>query len=192
MFRTKTLVLAGILAGLLLGCSGCATILGGIIGHQSGELAAGLAIGAAIDFGDNIANGVGQMLAVDQKEFRPYARVDSDAGKIRLPRRGFSVDRTKDLLADIQPRFQQAGWTYQRIQLKTGFYLTNYEHSETWQCTNAEGQPFDLKIKMAWKKDSQFDIRIPSSSQADKSSITLEIFGWLEDSVMGRPQPKIE
>ena len=185
MLFSRWILFVTVLAGVLCCCSGCATILGGIIGHQSGELAAGLAIGAAVDFGDNIINGVGQMLSDDQKEFRQHAMVDSEAGKITLPRRGFSVDRTKALLSDIQPRFEDAGWTHERIKLKTGFYVTNYTHSETWRCANSDGQPFELDIKMGWQKDSRLDIQIPPDSKADKSSVTLEIYGWLEDCVLG-------
>ncbi len=184
MCRMKQAFLAIVLAGITFCCSGCATILGGIIGHQSGELAAGLAIGAAVDFGDNIVNGVGQMLADDQKEFRQRAVVDSDAGTIQLPRKGFSVDRTKSLLAKIQPRFEEAGWTYERTRLKTCFSFSNYVHDETWRCTDASGQPFELDIQMGWKKDSKLKVQIPSGSEAKRSEVTLQIYGWLEETVM--------
>ena len=76
-------------------CCSCATILGGIIGHQSGELAAGLAIGAAIDFGDDLVRGICYMTADIPKEFQNNSQVNTDEGTIQLPGIAFNADRMR-------------------------------------------------------------------------------------------------
>lgn len=72
-------------------CSGCATILGGIIGYQSNEMWAGAAIGAALDFGGDIANGLGQMLTDKETRFEQKVSLDSEQGTIELARSDFSL-----------------------------------------------------------------------------------------------------
>ena len=178
--------LAVVLAGVVFCCSGCATILGGIIGHQSGELAAGLAIGAVVDFGETIVTSVGQMTANQAKEFRLRTVVDSDTGRIELPKKAFSVDRTKQLLGQMQPNFQEAGWTWQRTRMNSNFSVTDYHHSETWRCTDAAGQSFTVDINMGWKKDSTFQVCVPADSTADRSAVTLQLYAWLEDQIVNK------
>ncbi len=190
-FLTRS-ALAILLIGICCFSSGCATILGGIIGHQSGEMGAGLAIGAAIDYGDNVVIGVGQMLTDQQKEFREKTLVDSQKGEIKLSLWGFSVDRTKELLSGLQARFKQAGWTYQRTKLDTHFdlFTLDYKEEQTWACRTDAAAAFNLDIKMGWHKDPTITVQVPDESTADKAAITQQIYNGLEQIVLGPPPDK--
>ena len=187
MKHFKIVVLASVLISICCLSSGCATILGGIIGHQSGELAAGLAIGAALDFGDNVVIGVGQMLTDQQEEFREKTLVDSDKGEIELSLWGFSVDHTKELLSALQGRFKQAGWSYRRAKLDSCFDLfsLNYTEKQIWACETDAPAAFNLDIEMGWHKNPKIAVKVSEGSTADRSAITNQIYNWLEEIVLG-------
>jgi len=85
----------GVLLSVYLCCSGCATILGGIIGHQSGEAVAGAAIGAAIDFGDDIVNGIGLFLTDKKTRFEQKVSLNSEEGNMEFAKSDFSANKGK-------------------------------------------------------------------------------------------------
>jgi len=99
----KTFALCVVLLACLC-CSGCATILGGIIGYQSGELVAGAAIGAALDFGGDIANGIGQLLTAKEVRFEQTVSLDSENGKIEFAKSDFSPEKMEKLMRKLNVR----------------------------------------------------------------------------------------
>ena len=164
---------------ILMTCSGCATMLGGIIGYQSGELAAGLAIGAAVDFGGVVVTGVGKMLTDEKKEFRKNAQIDSDTGQITLPANAFSCNKFEKVLKKLQSGFQKNGWSHSM----TNKTVSGDNKCQTWQCTTAEGESFKFITECRKRQDPIIKIELPPNKQEEKSNITMQIYQWLEEAV---------
>ena len=139
----KTFALSMVLLAYLC-CSGCATILGGIIGHQSGELAAGAAIGAALDFGGDIANGIGYLLTDKKTRFQQKVSLDSEQGKIEFAQSDFSAKKIERLMRKLEKKFEQNGWLYTMGQKKRMTGRTQL--LEKWACKNSDGYEFELSV----------------------------------------------
>lgn len=180
----KICALCVVLSGYLC-CSGCATILGGIIGYQSGELAAGLAIGAALDFGGDIANGVGQLLTDKEVRFEQTVSLDTEAGKIEFAKSDFSAEKMERLVRKLEKKFEQNGWSYTMVQKKrrTGRTLL----SEIWQCQDSDGNEFDLSILQEKCKDAQISIITTDEDAFSRHTITIKIYNWLKEATI-RPK----
>lgn len=189
---TRHVLFVLLLSFIALTCNGCATILGGIIGHQSGELCAGLAIGAAVDFGDDIVRGVCQVTAREenlQKDFQEKSTFDAAKGEITIPICSFSRQRIACLTEKLQDTFQDNNWTCQRT-LKTvktpWFGPTRWE--ENWNCTTAESesvQSFVLKINFRSNRDTEIHIKPADCSAEQTAAITSQVHEWLEQSIPG-------
>ncbi len=157
----KKVLISLVLAIIPCGLTGCATILGGIIGYQSGELAAGMAIGAAVDFGDDIVRGIGQMGAKEKdlrQDFLKKSTLDTKAGKITLPINPFNEERIFTLTQQLRKKFQENGWTCQQTE-KTACWSWSFENSRTekWSCT-ANEQPFEFKVDFNSSRDTRFTV----------------------------------
>jgi hypothetical protein len=193
------------LAAITLTCSGCATILGGIIGYQSGELCAGMAIGAAVDFSGDIARGIGQMTA-DQKDlvrdFNRKSSVNAHEGKITLPVCPFNLNRTMTITDRLQDKFKENGWTFQLKEKTTHDNLFSPRRwEEKWTCTDDQQQPFEFRIDFCSSRDTEFHIQSISCCPSKESSgegepqtnrklskeqtaaITGRIYQWIEEIV---------
>ena len=161
-----------------LTCSGCATILGGIIGYQSGELAAGLAIGAAIDFGDDIARGIGQMTADEKnfsRDFQKKATLNAPKGEITLPINPFNQQRTMEIAQRLRDTMSDHDWTCQLVEKTTHDHLICADRwNETWNCTTDSGQPFAFKIDFCSDRDTRFYIRsVDSCGEQQQPPVAL-------------------
>jgi hypothetical protein len=173
----------GVLLTTYLCCSGCATILGGIIGYQSGEAVAGAAIGAAIDFGDDIVNGIGHLLTDKKTRFEQKVSIDSQEGKIEFAKSDFSASKIEMLMCKLAKKFEQNGWASTLIQKKRLQGRTLL--SEKWQCKDAGGNEFELSVLREKCKDTQILIE-PSDENADKrNAITIHIYNWLKEAAIG-------
>jgi len=178
----KTCALCVLLTAYLC-CSGCATILGGIIGYQSGELAAGLAIGAALDFGGDIANGVGYLLTDKKTRFEQKVSLNSEDGRIEFAKSGFSVDKMEELMRKLEKKFGQNGWSNTMIQKKRLQGRTLL--LEKWQCKDVNGNEFELSILREKCKDTQILIEHTGEDVLSKNAITIEIYNWLKEAAIG-------
>ena len=178
----KTCTLCAVLLGYLC-CCGCATILGGIIGHQSGEMLAGAAIGAALDFGDDIANGIGQLLTDKQTRFEQKVSLDSEEGKIEFDKAGFSTKKMERMMRKLEKQFEQNGWSHTMVQKKRlkGRILL----SEIWRCKDGHGKKFELSILKEKCKDTQILIEPTDEDALSKSEITIEVYNWLKEATLG-------
>ena len=178
----KTFALCVVLLGYLC-CSGCATILGGIIGYQSGELAAGLAIGAALDFGGDIVNGVGQLLTDKEVRFEQKVSLDTEEGKIEFAKSDFSTEKMERLIHNLKKKFEQNGWSYTMVQKKrlTGRTLL----SEKWHCKDGDGKEFELSILKEKCKDTQILIKPTDEDTLSRHAITIEVYNWLKEAAIG-------
>jgi hypothetical protein len=164
-------------------CSGCATILGGIIGYQSGELAAGLAIGAALDFGGDIVNGVGYLLTDKEVRFEQKVSLDTEEGKIEFAKSDFSAEKMERLMRKLEKKFEQNGWSYTMVQKKrhTGRTLL----SEKWRCKDGDDKEFELSILIEKCKDAQISIESADEDASGRHAITVKIYNWLKEAAIG-------
>ena len=178
----KTFALCVVLLSYLC-CSGCATILGGIIGYQSGELVAGAAIGAALDFGDDIVNGIGQLLTDKEVRFEQKVTLDSEEGKIEFAKSDFSAEKMERLMRKLEKKFKQNGWSYTMVQKKrlTGRTLL----SEKWRCKDGDGNEFELSILREKCKDTQILIEPTDEDVLSRNAITIKVYNWLKEAVIG-------
>lgn len=160
-------------------CSGCATIVGAVIGHQSGEMLAGAAIGAAVDFGDDIAVALGQTFGDEHKQLQEKATLDSEKGCIGLPRSAFSVNKLEKLIILLQKKLEQNSWAYTVTKKKVskGRILL----SETWNCQTADNIIFDLMISYKKNHDPTLKITPTQEHTGKKGEITIQIYQWLKD-----------
>jgi len=171
----KSLLTAVLSLALLYG-SGCATIVGAIIGNQSGEVLAGAAIGAALDFGPAIVQGVGQMLAKPEKDIH-QAEIDSSRGQIILPKSAFTSSRLECLTRHLQEIFTQNQWAAGLTQKKKRVGRTVFE--EKWLCKTKDGVEFEMTVRREKNKKPEILVE-PLAENADKrSEITIQVFDWL-------------
>lgn len=178
----KKVILCGLLISVACFCCSCATMLGGIIGHQSGELAAGLAIGAAIDFGDDLVRGICYMTADIPKEFQNNSQVNTDAGTIQLPGIAFSAGRMPAVKRKLKGMMSKHGWEFSVVEKTAHTSLFNKDRfSENWNCVTKDGEEFDLKICYKQDEDPCLRIHVGPDSKGDKVAITSQIYGWLEE-----------
>ena len=178
----KKVLLTTVLAFVAIYTSGCATILGGIIGHQSGEWAAGAAIGAGIDFGGGIVDGIGWMLTDKETRFEQKVSLDSEQGKICLARSDFSLDRVDKLMRRVEKKFEENGWSYKLIEKKMRVGRTLL--SEKWQCANTDGE-FELSVLREKCKGTKITIEPAGDGTLNKSAVTVEIYTWLKEAAVG-------
>lgn len=111
---------------ICLHCNGCATLLGGIIGYQSAELCAGLAIGAAVDFGDDVARGIGQISAKEEsfcKENIENTDLNATAGTIKLPITPFNKERVFTIISRLEETLEKNGWSHQILEKNKPQYM---------------------------------------------------------------------
>lgn len=178
----RKIILGGLLILVACFCCSCATMLGGIIGHQSGELAAGLAIGAAIDFGDDLVRGICYMTADIPKEFQNNSQVNTDAGTIKLPGIAFNVGRMPAVKRMLKGKMTKHGWEFSVVDKTADTSLFSKDRfSENWACLTKDGKEFDLKICYKQDEDPCLSVRVGSNSKGDKVAITSQIYGWLEE-----------
>ncbi|MBC8469420.1 MAG: hypothetical protein H8D56_08100 [Planctomycetes bacterium] len=179
----KTFALCVVLFGYLC-CSGCATILGGIIGYQSGELVAGAAIGAALDFGGDIANGIGQLLTDKEVRFEQTVSLDSEKGKIEFAKSDFSPGKMEKLMRKLEKKFERNRWSYTMVHKKrrTGRTLL----SEKWACRDSDGNEFELSILQEKCKDAHIMIEPADENAHTRHALTIEVYNWLKEAAIGQ------
>jgi hypothetical protein len=161
-------------------CSGCATILGGIIGYQSNEMWAGAAIGAAVDFGGDIANGIGQMLTDKETRFEQKVSLDSEQGSIELAKSDFSDKRVEQMMRSLETQFQRNGWSHtvvekKRMKDRTLLY-------EKWQCKDAQDAEFMLTVLHQKCKPAKISVEQLGQPPINTGVITIQVYEWLKDS----------
>jgi len=176
----RKILLTLFLTAITLYISGCATILGGIIGHQSGEKYAGAAIGAGIDFGPGIVSGIGRMTANPDKAIK-HARIDSQKGQITLPEWAFSSKQLEVLTRQLQNIFQENQWTGNLEEKKREVGRTVFQ--EKWQCKTKNGIEFEMTVLKEKRKRPKISIKVPADNRSKQSEITIQIFDWLPEAL---------
>lgn len=176
----RKILLTLFLTAITLYTSGCATILGGIIGHQSGEKYAGAAIGAGFDFGPGIVRGIGRMFANPEKDIK-QARIDSQKGQITLPEWTFTPKRLEGLTRQMQDIFQENQWTGNLEEKKRE--VGSIVFQEKWQCKTKDGVVFEMTVLKEKRKRPKISIDVPADNRSKQSEITIQIFDWLPEAV---------
>ena len=178
----KKLILCGLLIAVACFCSSCATIVGGIIGHQSGEMAAGMAIGAAVDFGDDLVRGVCYMTADIPKEFKNNSQLNANEGTIQLPGIAFNIDRMRPAKEMLKDKMVENGWKYSVTEKTAKTCLFGKDrYSENWNCHTQQGDVFDLKICYKQDEDAHLKVTVGPESSVGRRAITSQIYDWLEE-----------
>jgi hypothetical protein len=167
----KNLILTLLLLTLTISASGCATILGGIIGHQSGEACAGIAIGAALDFGDDIAKAIGE--AFGNKTVNVY----SELGYVRIDAK---TAREKCLKQKLEKRFAEASW---KILNKESTSKTDKIQSCKYYCQTSDGREFTLEFFTEKKQDLRIYIKTTQENNELQSLITSRIGLWATEII---------
>ena len=196
----KQVIFISLLSVVAFTCGGCATILGGIIGYQSGEMVAGMAIGAAVDFGDDIVRGIGQMTTKEKdlsRDFQKKSTFNAQTGSITLPICPFNQKRTMDLARKLRDTMEKNGWTCQQVEKITHDPLISPDRwIETWHCTTDTELPFAFKIDFSSNRDTRFQVfsiatckqsqtpETPANlTQEQIVTITSQIYKWMEQIV---------
>ncbi len=167
----RAVLLVMFLALMMVYSSGCATILGGIIGHQSGEAGAGMIIGAAVDFGGGIIMGIGEMLG--GKKVNVY----SEQGYIRVNR---DLAKRKNLTHQLQKRFEQLNWQFGESEdVSTGKKIT----ISTYNCRTAEEKEFTLEFISEKGQDLRIYVKPVQQNKEFKILITTQIGTWITEII---------
>lgn len=167
----KNFILTLLLLLTTVCASGCATILGGIIGHQSGEACAGIAIGAAVDFGDDIARAIGE--AFGDKTVNVY----SELGYVRIDAK--TADK-KCLKQKLEKRFAEASW---KILNKQSTLQKDKIKSCKYSCETSDGKKFTLEFFTEKKQDLRIYIKTDDENNELQSLITSRIGLWATEII---------
>jgi len=178
----KSFAFCAVLFGYLC-CSGCATILGGIIGYQSGEAVAGAAIGAALDFGGDIANGIGYLLTDKKTRFEQKVSFDSEEGEIRFAKSEFPAKKMEWLMRKLEKKFERNGWSYTMVQKKRA--TRRILILEKWSCLDDRGIEFELSISQEKCKDARIMIEPIDEDAMSRHEITIKVYNWLKEAATG-------
>ncbi len=182
----KKTLLTLLLTTIAMYTLGCATILGGIIGYQSGELVAGAAIGAAVDFGDDIAEGLGQLFTDKEVRFEQKVSLDSKEGRISLAKSDFSLERVEKLIRKLEKKFEENGWSYTLVEKKNRVGRTLL--SEKWHCKKPDDGEFELSVLREKHKDTQVSIEpVGEEALSSRDAITVQVYTWLKEASLGAP-----
>ncbi len=177
----RRIMLFAVLVLAVFSAGGCATLIGGIIGHQSGEAVAGAIIGAGIDFGGGIIDGIGGLLTPAQKRFEQKSSLDSATGRITLARGEYPVDKVEKMTAALAVKLEENGWS--RTMMEKKIQTGNTLFFEKWQCNNADAQEFTLSVLRERHKDTQVTIETSEESTVNKDAVSVDVYAWLKDSI---------
>ena len=179
------MLLVAALGAMVVGSSGCATILGGIIGNQSGELCAGLAIGAIVD---TITGAIENSREKErekenqqaQTEPQPQARgedlvtVYSDAGYIRVDRR----HEGQELQKKLKEKFAAASWV---CSDEMGGYGDNEVSRDVYKCSTRQGKEFEMEFFREEGEDLRIYVRVPDADEEMRGMITSRVGLWVTE-----------
>lgn len=168
----KKFFLAVILTTITVSSSGCATIIGGIIGYQSGEAVAGAAIGAAIDIVSHISE------AEKEKQKKENVKIFPDMGYLRIDNR---TAQNRNLTDKLLEKFQTLGWQYNEI--KSDSADGNAISSRIWQCRAADSREFTLEVFNEKSQDLRIYVRPSQENPEFKSMLTSQIGFWVQEIV---------
>lgn len=177
----RKILLTGFLVLAMVYLSGCATILGGIIGYQSGEACAGMAIGAALDFGGYAIDGIGKLIGGKPKSAEvsesEKIKVYSDMGYIRV---NSKFSQCSDLIALLRREFEGASWQIKDTPAASGDKEIS---SRMYQCQTAEGKEFTMEVISEKRQDARVYIKCKEDSAELKRLITSQVGIWLAQSI---------
>ncbi len=179
------MILVAALGALMVGSSGCATILGGIIGNQSGEMCAGLAIGAIVDTvtgaiesghekGHERENRQGQAEREEQVRAKDSVTIYSDAGYIRVDRQRGGEELEKKL----KEKFATASWV---CADETGGYGDKDVSRDSYKCSTKQHKEFEMEFFREEGEDLRIYVRVPDEDEEMRGMITSQVGLWVTD-----------
>ena len=181
----RRMILVAALGALMVGSSGCATILGGIIGHQSGEMCAGMAIGAVVDI---VGGALGnhdqkerdredrQAPTEPQRQVRAenVVTVYSGAGYIRVDRRHGG----EDLERKLKEKFAAVSWV---CADEMGGYGDDEVSRDVYKCSTKQGKEFEIEFFREEREDVRIYVRVPGEDEEMRGMITSQVGLWVTE-----------
>ena len=162
------------LGALMVGSSGCATILGGIIGHQSGEMCAGMAIGAAVDI---VGGLMGQQHEKERKEAAEEAKavtVYSDMGYIRAGK----CLTGQELERKLKDKFAAMSWECRELQ---DTHTQGDVSTKMYSCRTQQGKVFEMELFREKCEDMRIYVRTPEGDDELRGLITSQVGLWVSE-----------
>ncbi len=170
--KLRTILILSVSVIICISTTGCATILGGIIGYQSGELLAGAAIGAAVDFGGDIVNAVGGVIEGDPNKKRKVI-TNTQQGYIRLQGSGCDHKRIPEKL---QQKLTDNGYRLHKAEQVTYFKSSTTDMATyNWACISPTNTKFGLEIITEKNQDTRIYIKLDEQDAPAKGMITSQI-----------------
>jgi len=149
--------------------SGCATIIGGIIGHQSGEAVAGAAIGAAVDTICLLSK------RAKKEEIKKSVKVHPELGYIRV---GSIAAKKKNVETNLKKRFQETHWTLEQMETQSqGKEISIIKY----QCKTYKGKNFIMEITKEQRQDLRIYIKLDEENNEDRGLITSQVGLWVKE-----------
>ena len=180
----KKMLLMTLLILIAVYGSGCATILGGIIGYQSGEAVAGAAIGAAIDITSAISSHAQQNKSrKEQKErdkeleqkHKEAIKIYDEEGYIRV---GSIVAENKNIADRLQQRFDDLNWKYIEITDKPD--RKDQISRRVFQIKLVDQKEFTLELFSEKNRDLLIFIKPAEPDREFQSMLTSQIGLWMQ------------
>ena len=174
----KTFRLVAVLLLSVVCVSGCAPILGGIIGHQSNEAVAGVVIGVALEYGDDIVTALFPKPR-SQKGRAPIMMVYSDLGYIRVDR---GLARCRTLAQKLEKSFANHSWQISETAAKQRRNITEI----FYRSRTADGIEFGVEFFQERGQDLRIYVRTDDKSDERRGMLTSQIGNWIREIIGSR------
>lgn len=179
----KKVLLVCVLIMVAVNCSGCMTILGGIIGYQSGEALAGAAIGAGIDITGTIIS------HMHNKEKEKKQQEEQKEREIKLkeaikifPEEGFvrvgSISAGGKIYSEeLKKKFDNMGWQYSEVSNEQSPEISK----KTFACKTSENKEFTLELMRETNQDLLIFIKPAETNKEFQSMVTSQVGIWIRE-----------
>ncbi|MBN1974780.1 MAG: hypothetical protein JW787_14160 [Sedimentisphaerales bacterium] len=181
----KKMLLAGVLMLAGIHCTGCATIVGGIIGYQSGEAVAGAAIGAAIDITGAIISNIEHKEEEQKREIQEKEReikrkeaikIYAEEGYIRVG----SISATGKMYGEeLKRKFDNIGWQYTEVTEKPS--REDALTKRVFQCQTTDDKKFTLELLREKNQDLLVFIKPAEANKELQSMVTSQVGIWVRE-----------
>ncbi len=179
----KKLILAVVLILVAFNCSGCMTILGGIIGYQSGEAVAGAAIGAGIDITFGVISRIHQKEEEKKQQEKEKEREIERKEAIKIyPEEGYirvgSISAEGKIYGDeLKRKFDNIGWQYSEVSKER----SNDISKRVFSCKTSDNKEFTLELMRETNQDLLIFIKPAEPNKEFQSMATSQVGIWIRE-----------
>jgi hypothetical protein len=179
----KKVLLVVVLMLVAINCSGCMTILGGIIGYQSGEAVAGAAIGAAIDVTGAVLSHIHKKEQEEKHQEEEQAREIKRKESIKIyPDEGYirvgSISAEGKIYGDeLKRKFDNIGWQYREVSKERSPEISK----RVFTCKTSESKEFTLELIRETNQDLLIFIKPAEANKEFQSMVTSQVGIWVRE-----------